>query len=121
MDKGQALQAFWGGFGLTAYEQNTVPDNANMPYITYEVITDSSGNTTSMSGDLWYYGEAWKDIDRKADEISRFISYGGIVLKMDDGYMWIKKGTPFSQHVTDPNDMVRRIRIGIEVDFLTGN
>lgn len=119
MDKGQALQAFWGGFGLSAYENTTVPKDAEMPYITYEVVTDSDGNTVSMSGDLWYYGESWMPVDRMTDVISKFIGYGGIVLKMDDGYVWIKKGTPFAQHVADPNDMVRRVRLGVEVDFLT--
>ena len=40
MDKAQALHSFWSGFGLTAYDENTVPDGAQLPYITYEVEGD---------------------------------------------------------------------------------
>lgn len=120
MDKAQSIQQFWSGFGLTAYDQTTVDENAQLPYITYEVITDSFENDISMSGDLWYYSESWKDISNKADEISQFIGIGGILMKIGEhGYAWIKRGTPFAQRVTDPNDMVRRIRIGIQVEFLT--
>ena len=41
MDKSQAVHDFWSSFGLTAYDENAVPDNAQMPYITYSVVTDS--------------------------------------------------------------------------------
>ena len=119
MDKGQAIQSFWGGFGLPAYEQGTVNEDAVMPYITYEVKTDSYENTVTLFADLWYYADGWREIDRKAEGISSFLSVGGVVVKIDNGYMWVKKGTPFAQHVTDPNDKVRRIRLSVEVDFLT--
>jgi hypothetical protein len=38
MNKSQALQSFWESFGIPAYNEYTVPDNAEMPYITYSVI-----------------------------------------------------------------------------------
>ena len=31
MDKFQAQQSFWSSFGLTAYDENTVPDDAEYP------------------------------------------------------------------------------------------
>lgn len=37
MNKAQAIQAFWESFGVPAYEESTVPDDAVMPYITYSM------------------------------------------------------------------------------------
>ena len=119
MDKAQALDKFWNGFGLNAYEANSVESKTPMPYITYEVVTDSFENQVSMSGDLWFYSESWKDISILADAISQFIGIAGILVPLDRGYAWIKRGSPFAQHVADPDDMIRRIRIGIQVEFLT--
>ena len=36
MDNEQAYRAFWASFGLNAYDENTVPEDAELPYITYE-------------------------------------------------------------------------------------
>lgn len=119
MDKGQAIHDFWSKFGLPAYEQTTIDKEASMPYVTYEVTTGSFDGTVSLAGDLWYYSESWETITKKADEIARFIGIGGVIRKIDGGYMWIKLGVPFAQHVADTNDMVRRIRMNIQVDFLT--
>lgn len=119
MDKQQALQSFWGSFGLPAYEENTVDKDAEMPYITYNVITDSYENTVTLNASLWYYSKAWKDIDRMTNAIGDFIGLAGVITKIGGGYLWAKKGTPFAQHVADTNDMVRRVRLTIEADFLT--
>ena len=32
MTKAAAIYQFWSGFGLTAYEENTVPEDAAFPY-----------------------------------------------------------------------------------------
>ncbi len=119
MDKAQAIDKFWNGFGLSAYESSSVEKGTQMPYITYEVVTDSFEGQTTMYGDLWYYSESWKDITKLADAISAFIGIAGVLIPLDKGYAWIKRSSPFAQHVADPNDMVRRIRIGIQVEFLT--
>ena len=41
MTKAAAIYQFWNSFGLTAYEENTVPTDATFPYITYQLVTDS--------------------------------------------------------------------------------
>ena len=40
MNKEQAIHFFWSQFGLPAYDENSVPDDAQMPYITYNVVID---------------------------------------------------------------------------------
>lgn len=119
MTKEQALHSFWSSFGLIAYEENSVPSGENkpdLPYITYDVSTDSFLNEVALSGNLWYSGTKWNDVNEKADEIANKIN-GGIIV----GCALIKPGSPFSTNVPDINDRIRRKRINITVEFLTVN
>lgn len=119
MDKGQAIQSFWSGFGLTAYDENTVPDDATMPYITYSSSTDSLDNPVTMYGSLWYRSSSWAEISQKKDQISEYIS-SMQPIRIDGGYVWIMKGTPFAQRMSDPSDdLIRRMYININAEFLT--
>ena len=94
MDKFQALDAFWSSFGLDAYDSSTVPTGENkpdLPYITYDAYTSNFGNPVSLAADLWYYGS------------------------------WIRQGQPFAQRMADPDDMIRRITMNYEAEFLTAD
>lgn len=121
MDKAEALHSFWSSFGMKAYDEQTVPDGAVVPYITYNVATDSLDNVVPLTGSLWYRGTGWEDVTKKADEIARRIGeYGHVTVKIDGGYLYITKGSPFAQRVVDANDeLSRRIYINIVAEFLT--
>lgn len=122
MDKAQALQGFWSGFGLSAYDENSVPDDASMPYITYNVATDSIERVLPLSGSLWYKSTSWAEISQKADEIAEVIAASGgyYIAKIDGGYLWIVKGTPFAQRMREESDSnIRRIYINITAEYLT--
>lgn len=119
MDKLQALHSFWSGFGLTAYDENTVPDNAQLPYITYSVTVDDFNNVVSHSASIWYYGYSWSEITAKEQEIAEYISRGGKVVHFDGGAMWIKKASPWAQRLSDPsNYTIRRIVLNLSIEFL---
>jgi hypothetical protein len=121
MTKGQAIQYFWESFGLTAYDENTVPDDAKLPYITYSVETDSIGNTVMSNTSLWYRSYSWKEISEKAEEIAQaIVRMYPPSIKIDGGRLYITKGTPFSQRMKDESDdAVRRILLNINYEFLT--
>ena len=121
MDKAQAIHNFWGGFDIPAYDENTVPDDAPLPRITYSVSTDSFNNVVPLSANLWYKSTSWKEITEKSEEIAREIGATGYRIDaIDEGYLWIVKGTPFAQRLSDPTDgTIRRIYINILVEFLT--
>ncbi len=70
MTKGQAIQKFWESFGLTAYDETSVPDDAPFPYITYSVKTDSLDNVVMVNVSLWYRSYSWKEISEKTEEIA---------------------------------------------------
>ena len=121
MDKEQAIQAFWESFGLPAYDEYAVPDDAKMPYITYTSMTGAVGDVLALSGSIWYYSPSWKDISRKRDEIAQAVGSNGYYIQaIDGGYLWIKRGSPFSQRMSEPgSDMTRRMYINLLAEFLT--
>ena len=119
MNKVQAINKFWNQF-LKAYEENTVPDDAKMPYITFQIVTDGFNKSVSMAASLWYRGTSWSEINAKTAEIEKAIGYGGKVLKCDGGAIWLKCGSPFAQNMKEPSDdLVRRKYLNIEAEFLT--
>lgn len=119
MNKIQTLDRFWNSFGLKAYDENSVPDNTSFPYITYEVTSDSFGNTLAQTASLWYRSSSWSEITEKAQDIDDFITRGGRTIAYDGGAMWIQRGSPWAQRMNDPSDdMIRRIVLNITIEFL---
>ena len=122
MTKAAAIYQFWSGFGLTAYEENTVPTDAVFPYVTYQLVTDSFDREVAATASLWYRGESWTDINAKTEEISRFIGGGGCLLDCDSGFIWLKRGTPFAQNMGDESDdLIKRKYINVTVEYMTAN
>lgn len=121
MDKEQAIHQFWSSFGIPAYDENTVPDSAVMPYITYSVSTGSLDDFMSLYASLWYRDTSWEDIVKKKEQIARYVGEEGFVcIPVDGGYLYISPGRPFSQRMSDPSDnMVRRMYINLDAEFLT--
>ena len=122
MDKFQVIQSFWSSFGIPAYDENTVPDaedKPSFPYITYDAVVSSLGSPVAMSGSIWDYGTSWARITTKMIEIQTDLGRGGRIILCDDGAIWFKKGNPFAQRMSDNNDMIRRIYINIEAEFLS--
>jgi len=117
MDKWQAINEFWNSFGLTAYDENSVPDNAVMPYVTYNVSIGDLGDALFLTASLWYYTSSWAEISQKAKEISDYIG-GGAGVPYDNGRVWITKGLPFAQRMNEPgSDLTRRIVLQINAEF----
>lgn len=127
MDKAQAIHAFWSSFGLPAideqslYDENTLNElEITLPYISYELATGNIESAISLNASLWYRSTSWKDITQKADEIAAYIGYGGKIIPVTGGYVWVKLGNQFSRRMEDEYDRgLRRIVLSIDVDFFT--
>jgi hypothetical protein len=121
MTKGQAIQSFWERFDIPAYDETTVPDNAQFPYITYQVQTDSLDSVCMTNASLWYRSYSWKEISEKTEEISQAIArMNPPSIKIDGGRLYISKGVPFAQRMSDDSDdAIRRMLLNINYEFLT--
>ena len=122
MTKAAAIYQFWSGFGLTAYEENTVPDDADFPYITYQLVTDSFGREIPLTASIWYRSESWTAINAKTEEISQKISRGGKIISCDGGAIWLKRGQPFAQNMGDESDdLIKRKYLNVTAEFITAD
>ena len=122
MTKAAAIYQFWSGFGLTAYEENTVPEDAVFPYITYQLVTDSFDREVAATASLWYRGESWTAINAKTEEISANIGLGGKIIKCDGGRIWIKRGQPFAQNMGDESDdLIKRKYLNVNIEYFTAH
>ena len=117
MNQWTALNSFWNSFGIPAYDENTVPDDAQMPYITYEASVSGFGDEIIQSGNIYYRSTSWQGISEKAKQISDYIG-GGVGIPYDNGRLWITKNSPFAQRLSEPDDdFVRRILLQVKSEF----
>lgn len=126
MTKAAALYQFFSGFGLEAWEENSVyalESPPAFPYLTYEMRTDAFGDfDTSLTFSLWYRSNSWAAANAKVEEISAAIGRGGKVLPVDGGYLLIMRGSPFAQSLGDPSDdMIKRKLLNITVRYYTND
>ena len=122
MTKAAAIYQFWNSFGLTAYEENSVPVEAAFPYITYQLVTDSFDREIQLTASIWYRSERWSGINAKTEEISQKISRGGKVISCDGGAIWLKRGQPFAQNMGDESDdLIKRKYLNITAEFITAD
>lgn len=127
MTNAEAIHMFMNTFGLTAFDENTVPDadSGLLPqnYITYAYSEPPFfGDEMVLTMQLWYRNTySWGDITAKADFIRDVIGMRGAVLDVDNGKLRIKRGSPFMQRQADEDDSVRRIYIVLNVEFYLNN
>ncbi len=121
MDKYQAIDQFWNSFEWPAYDENTVPDDASMPRITYSMVSDSIGYPVMIPASLWDKSSSWERISKKAEEISQAIaSMNPPAIEIDNGRMYITKGSPYAQRMRDSSDdLIRRIYLNVDVEYFT--
>lgn len=119
MNKIQTLHSFWSSFGLPAYDENSVPDGVQMPYITYEVASDNFKNDVNLTASLWYRSSSWAEITEKEQAIADFITRGGRMIAFNGGALWLNMASPWAQRMAEmSDDMVRRIVLNYNVEFI---
>jgi len=122
MNSQQAYDEFWNSFGVDAFEESTVPDDAfatRDAYITYTAASDEFDRTVSLTASVWRRSTKWKEITELAALIEERIGRGGHVVWYDGGGIWIKRGTPWAQRMSDTDPAIRRIFMNIEVEYFT--
>ena len=121
MLKEQALNTFWNSFGLPAYDENTIPDDVQMPYITYEVQTGRLEDRILLTADLWYRSQSWSEITQKATEIGRaIVEMTPPTIKFDAGRLYLYLASPYLRRGGEPDDPgIRRITLEVQAEFLS--
>ena len=122
MTKGAALQSFFDGI-MTAYAASAVPDDATLPYLTYDLITSAWGDSeVGLNVNMWFRTTSEKEPNAAVDKLSKAIGLGGVQLPCDDGIIWLKRGSPWAQSLTDETDKtIKRRYINVTAEYLTIN
>lgn len=121
MNKWQAQDAFWNGFGIPAYDENTVKVGTKMPYITYMAVSSALDGVMQVTASIYYKDRSWTQVDAKADEIARaIVKADDPAIPIDGGYMKVRMPESKSaERMSDPDPDVRRIVLHVEIEFLT--
>lgn len=119
MTKAAALHSFFESFGIAAYSNTSVPQEATYPYLTYTPIFDEFGYPVSLTVNLWYQTTSEKLLNDKAEEIGNYID-GGRYVKYDGGAILFTKGSPFSQSILNETDeSIKRRYMNITAEYLS--
>lgn len=133
MNKQQAYNSFWSGFGVLAFEENSVPDDdviaemvkdglaaSKYPYITYQVLIDDIDGSIYPSASIFDKATSWERSDLLCNLISERIQNMGTIPLDNGGRMFITKGSPFAQHMFEDGDIsIKRILLNLGVEFFT--
>ena len=121
----QAIHNFWSSFEWPAYDENSVPDNSELPYITYSVnVGDITSGPVTTQASLWYRSMSWKEITEKSEEIRNYLGIGGVMIEHDDGAIWIKRGNTFAQRSaagsseSEKDSSTRRVVLTVDIEFI---
>ncbi len=119
-DRKEMLYDFWSSFGLPAYEENSVPEDATYPRITYEASEGGFDAVLSLSASIWdrtNRGTAF--IDAKADEIEEYIKNMGCP-KIKGGRFRAFTDGIYCQTMNDPEDrLLKRNVLTVYFEFMT--
>lgn len=120
MTKNKALYAWFNNI-MTFYRDTAVPEEAQFPYGTYTYLADSwGGEQCALTVNLWFRTESEAVPDEAAQTLSDAIGYGGALIACDEGYIWLKKGSPWCQSLADPDDpAIKRRYINVTAEYLT--
>ena len=118
LDKWSAQKVYWSSFGLPAYQEDTVPDDAKMPYLTYQPVNGQLGGTLNASAHLYYRGTSWTAIMQEVTQMEKAIDRQMFI---DGGIMKIRKPlSNFAQPMPESADKkVRRMMLTVEIEFLS--
>ena len=111
----KALYEFYSGFGLPAYTVSTVPDDAQLPYITYSLIETEPLESATHYAQVWYRDTSNAALLAKVDEIKAALG-NGVRIDCDGGYVVLRPMTPFVQLMVDANPENRYAYINMQIN-----
>lgn len=119
----EALQVFWSQFGIPAYAEDMVPDDAELPFIRYSVAKAPVAQASFMTAYNYHNARLMGNVERArlAEQIAEAIPEGGTKLPLKNGgYIILRRGTDFQNTYQDPDARdVIGIRTSVEGYFFT--
>lgn len=132
MNKDVALQNFFETFMKSqfpnkrpngyyfAYPTTNVPKDVPLPYLTYEYVDgDFREYQANSTVNIWFRSESEAIPNKVVREFKKYIEFNDFIL-CDEGCLWVKAGSPWSQALTDQaDDAIKRRYLNVTIEFLT--
>lgn len=121
----QAFNTFWSSFNIPAFDESVTLIKRPFPYITYQLAEgDFNGGDVPMNVSIWDENSqghsALTFLAEKAEEIRIKIGNNGILIPVEHGKIWIKRGKPFAQNMSEEgNPNIRRKLLLIYAEYIT--
>ena len=116
----KTLKTFFGGFSIPAYAQESVPENTQLPYITYPLVEPEWDEQATFYCQVWYRKNRLADLLAKADQVVKAIGTG-VILEQNGGYVVIYPSTPLIQMITDDDSQRVYINLSINAYHMPGD
>lgn len=116
-----ALYAFWSQFGVPAYGEDMVPDNAELPYIRYTVTKGPAMDVSILTAFNYHSKKLMGNAERAdvAGHIAEAIPQKGVKIPLESGgFLILYRNSDFQTLYQDPEDFdVIGVRTSVEVHF----
>lgn len=111
----QALYEFWSGFDIPAFVEGHVPEEAQLPYITYSLTETEPLEASSHYARLWYRDTGLGTMLTKVDEIKETVKQG-VTIPCTGGYVAIRPGSPLVQTMQDQDRTVQYAYFNLQLN-----
>lgn len=109
-----AMNSFLSQF-CKAYEEYTVPDGTNYPYLTYSYSIDSEFETGVLQVRIFDKGSSVKRINGICDDIGQTLQGKSTLYEYGGASIILRKGSPFVQPYPTEDVSIRGRYINIEI------
>ena len=113
----QALASFWSNFGMIAYQNDMVPDDAQFPYITFEVVQGAPFGGTVLTARMWQKDKPFGDnalphIAAFLDQVNKAIPPQGVRLTAAVGFFILYPNEAgFLSYEVDPSTASENLKL----------
>jgi len=114
-----ALKTFFSGFGIPAYAEDSVPEDVQLPYITYSYSAPEWNRKASMYAQVWDRSRSNTKVIGYADQITAAVGEEKRIL-LTGGYLVIWPETPLVQIRVDGDYRSAYIQFSVNAYHLPG-
>lgn len=110
-DTSETEVKYWDAYPETAVPSKVAGYNydAAFPYLTYNAPFEPDyERNVSIAVNLWDYTFSEKSMNDAVNELSGAIGNGGKQILCDGGCIWLRRGSPFAQPISDNDPRLKR-------------
>lgn len=110
-----ALKSYLSSFNIPAYQQDSIPDDVPLPYITYPLKEPEWNQKTSFYFIVWYRSTGYGELLTKVDEILADIGEGKKI-NLENGYLVLYPEPTLVQEYNDEDNKAKGMYVSMAMN-----